>query len=615
MDDVSMPRPRPAITEDKIVEWARAFFAREGRWPSSLSGRVYEDNSETWGALNFALVRGSRGLPGGCSLPELLRKRTEKRGRTYKRALTYDQVAEWAITHLEKTGGWPSANSGRIKGAKETWSSIDAAFVTQARGLTEYGSLSKFLNAAFGPRIRKNSKPQLRQTQIAAWARNHRRGTGQWPSSLSGRIPESDGDTWMQVDTALRLGQRGLPGGISLSRLLEKTYGRKPGKQRRQFADRDIINWAKAFHHRHGRWPTDSDKVQVKGAPLGVTWGTVQNVLARDVAEGRRKLSLAMLLRQHRGIPLPGKLPSVDDKQVLAWARAFHAATGKWPSGLTRKWDRMPVSWVRIDEAMKKGRVRGVKPGKSLYHFLCDHRGVAYRHMPKITLTVSQVLRWARAHHDRTGSWPGLNSGPVVGGPRGLTWRMLNAGLHAGRYGLPSGAYLGEFLIRNLGIRHPRHNPDITLDQVRKWAVAHHERTGRWPSSKRRDPIPESPGDNWERIRVALRDGYRGLPRMTLTEALRPVRADDWLEARRPPLEIDRILLWAKAHARRTGEWPDKGTGRVTDEKTETWYGINEALRLGKRGLTGSTTLTALLSEAPMPRQRIQSGGSHYRVR
>jgi hypothetical protein len=47
-------------------------------WPGVLSGEVPEVPGEDWRAVNFALYRGFRGLPGGDSLAKLLAR---QRGR------------------------------------------------------------------------------------------------------------------------------------------------------------------------------------------------------------------------------------------------------------------------------------------------------------------------------------------------------------------------------------------------------------------------------------------------------------------------------------------------------------------------------------------------------
>jgi hypothetical protein len=64
--------PKPRLTEALILGWADAHEARSGRWPSALSGPVAAAPGENWTALDQALRRGVRGLPGGNSLARLL---------------------------------------------------------------------------------------------------------------------------------------------------------------------------------------------------------------------------------------------------------------------------------------------------------------------------------------------------------------------------------------------------------------------------------------------------------------------------------------------------------------------------------------------------------------
>ena len=67
--------------------------------------------------------------------------------------------------------------------------------------------------------------PLLYVHKVLAWADNFHRRQGCWPTAYSGRILGAAGDTWRRVDSALRLGLRGLPSGSSLAQLLAKQRG------------------------------------------------------------------------------------------------------------------------------------------------------------------------------------------------------------------------------------------------------------------------------------------------------------------------------------------------------------------------------------------------------
>ncbi len=65
-------RRRSPITEKQILFWADAFHERKGRWPRAGACSIPESPGDTWAHMDRALRKGSRGLPGGTTLDELL---------------------------------------------------------------------------------------------------------------------------------------------------------------------------------------------------------------------------------------------------------------------------------------------------------------------------------------------------------------------------------------------------------------------------------------------------------------------------------------------------------------------------------------------------------------
>ena len=70
----------PPLSIPQMLAWADAFHTRNGKWPTRHSGPVAEAPGETWNAIQFALSRGLRGLPGGSSVADLLDQ--ERHGET-----------------------------------------------------------------------------------------------------------------------------------------------------------------------------------------------------------------------------------------------------------------------------------------------------------------------------------------------------------------------------------------------------------------------------------------------------------------------------------------------------------------------------------------------------
>ncbi len=134
--------------------------------------------------------------------------------------LEIEQILSWADAHFARTGEWPTADSGAVVDAgREKWANIDAALRLGMRSLERGSSLARLLQHHRGVRNRKDL-PALTVEEILCWADAHHRRKGQWPQSRSGAIPEAPGETWMAVEMALAHGQRGMPGGTSLARLI-----------------------------------------------------------------------------------------------------------------------------------------------------------------------------------------------------------------------------------------------------------------------------------------------------------------------------------------------------------------------------------------------------------
>jgi hypothetical protein len=65
-------RKCPPLTVEQILAWADAHYPRTGTWPQAGSGPVADAPGENWSAIDYALRRGYRGLPGDSSLSWLL---------------------------------------------------------------------------------------------------------------------------------------------------------------------------------------------------------------------------------------------------------------------------------------------------------------------------------------------------------------------------------------------------------------------------------------------------------------------------------------------------------------------------------------------------------------
>ncbi len=380
-------------------------------------------------------------------------------------------------------------------------------------------------------RVKRRKQPvaraaELTVKQILAWADDFHERTGRWPSSSrDGKIVGSLGEKWRLVDQALRRGDRGLPGGSSLARLLAEHRGVRNLSDPRPLTHEQILEWADSHFRRNGRYPSNGSG-PVVDAP-GETWAAIDAALSW----GRRGLpggeSLARLFVEHRKARDLLHLPPLNHDLIRSWIDAFHKRTGRWPHQKSGPIAEAPgETWSTVDHALCQGR-RGLPGGSSLGELVAEHRGVRYfRRLPPFS--EKQILSWADEYHRRTGRWPGQQSGPIAGS-NGDTWRMVDEALFRGRRGLPGGSSLAQLLAKRRGARNKAALPRLTHKKIVKWAKAFHRLHGRWPSNNSgriSEGIAGVAGETWTGVAMALRNGGRGLPGgRSLAQLLADVRS------------------------------------------------------------------------------------------
>jgi hypothetical protein len=314
---------------------------------------------------------------------------------------------------------------------------------------------------------------------------------------------------------------------------------------------------------------------------------------------------VARLLAKYRGLKLPAPPGQpLTIRKILKWADAHHRRTGRWPSQYARQRvvDVPGESWTNIAAALQVGS-RGLPGGDSLARVLLRHRGVR-RTIYRKRLSFPQILAWVDEHHRRSGRWPNWMSGHVVG-TRDETWLAVHTALLTGKRGLPVRYTLASLLEKFRGVRYKRHLPQFSERKILVWADAYRRRSGRWPDG-RSGPIPESPGDTWATLKAALWKGNRGLPgRRTLFRVLADhdrLPSYDWRVRRLraatlPRLSRQKILHWADEHFQRTGRWPKRDSGPIAGAGEDTWANVNDALVRGRRGVRKGCSLATLLEE------------------
>ncbi len=361
--------PKPELTIPQILTWVDAFHARYRRYPRQTDGRVRGFDADlTWSAVSQALKKGSRGLPGGTTLAELLRVMRGVRNPKNLPRLTAGQILAWVDEHRRRTGNWPTHESGEIpQSGGETWQRVETALREGIRGLRGGSSLAEFLKTR--RRVRNRMKlPPLTVARILEWADRHHARTGRWPLRTSGRVRGESGEKWQAVDAALFQGSRGLPGGCSLARLLADHRGVRHPHDLPGLTVEQILAWADAHKERTGKWPTETGGLIVD-AP-NETWDAVN----ASLDAGRRGLpggdTLARFLARHRGKRNLANLPPLTADQIMVWIEEHYRRCGQWPN---KKAGAIPDSagetWCAVNNALER-RTRGLAGGWTLFQ-LC----------------------------------------------------------------------------------------------------------------------------------------------------------------------------------------------------------------------------------------------------
>ncbi len=295
-------------------------------------------------------------------------------------------------------------------------------------------------------RFRRSKRPpRLYEAVILAWAEAFYERFRRWPKQHDGLIIGTLNEKWLNVDMALRIGLRGLPGGSSLARLLAQRRGVRNHMALPLLSRLQILAWADAYYRRNGCWPDRNSGTIDEAAEE--TWMAINMALQqghRGLPEGA---SLAQLFADERGVRNQATLSSLSLKRILTWADAHFRRTGKWPRRTSGPVVDAPgETWLAVQTALQKGQ-RGLPGGSSLAQLLAEHRGVRnHKCLPK--LTEKQIVRWAKTYQRRSGKRPSRYSGPIEGSG-GETWAAIDTALQKGQRGFPGGSSLPRLLSRH----------------------------------------------------------------------------------------------------------------------------------------------------------------------
>ena len=507
--------------------------------------------------------------------------------------LTEEMIIEAAKVYLDRTGELPGQYSGDATidfGYAETWPSVHGAVRLGYRGLPGGTSLPKLL-IKYGL---KDDKSDLTEQIILAAVRGYLGRKGTLPSCESGDATLDFGfpDTWRRVDNALKLGNRGLPGGSSLGKFMlqHALKGEKP-----DLTEEKIVEAVRKFVARTGKLPSgDSSGDASEDFGFQETWRSIDHCLHggyRGLPEG---LSLAKLYLKHG---LKAEKPDLTESVILAAAKRCQARTGRLPVGDSSKDATedfgFPETWGSVNRALVLGQ-RGLQAkGSSLSELLINN----HLKDAKPDLTEGMIFAACQSFLARTGRLPQTISGEATvdfGFPE--TWSAINGMLATGGRGLKTKGSSLSSLLKKHGLQEDK--PDLTESMIFEAVQNHLARTGKLPKLSGDAACDFGFPETWEGVNGALRVGGRGLK--TKSSSLSKFMFEHGLKEKKPDLTEAIMIKAAKKRLDRTGKLPSASSG---DDATadfgfsETWASVNMALRAGGRGLPGGSSLSQLLIE------------------
>lgn len=131
------------------------------------------------------------------------------------------------------------------------------------------------------------------------------------------------------------------------------------------------------------------------------------------------------------------------------------------------------------------------------------------------------------------------------------------------------------------------------------WADIEYSMSGstKWPT-RRSGKVISAPSLTWARVERALRNGLVDDPEVhgrSLAWLLRECRGAPCRRLR-PDLKPTWIMRWAVEHRDVEWEWPTASSGPIEWVPGESWRTVDNALRKGRRGMPGGSSLEQFLT-------------------
>lgn len=293
-----------------------------------------------------------------------------------------EDLSQWITSHYAFFRELPTIRSGKISasGNRLSWHQVQNVLIQGWDDVPAGTSLSIYLK-----KYRFNHIP-LTVEKVLSWIDEYRLYAGEYPDTEGTEmILGASGETWKDIDRALREGQRGLPSGQETCTLAEfikrhrlakdKPKGTKPVLS--NLNQSAIIAWAREFERATGRLPRVTD-----GTIPGTTetWAGINAAMSDGTRGFESGSTLRDFLAKHLdAAPRVGRPKSagkvINRANLLHWIEEYREENAEFPEMTSGKIPNTPFSWRAVAAALAKGE-NDLPGGSSLKQFIYDEFGV-----------------------------------------------------------------------------------------------------------------------------------------------------------------------------------------------------------------------------------------------
>jgi len=380
---------------------------------------------------------------------------------------------------------------------------------------------------------------------------------------------------WGTIDTRLREGFQGLPGGTSLSKWLDEIYPDERFVS--SLTSANMHAWVLAHRAANSGTFPHIGSGTIAGAKR--TWQSVHEALRDRNLPFTKCKSLSEWLDDQFPLDRKKKATLITSDLLVDAVQAYRAENdGAFPFRESGKVAGLNLTWTQLDNALRQG-------GKSLAKWLQK------RYPEYVEVSEQRLQVWVEEFASRNArQLPASRSGEILG--TDWSWLQVDRAFRSGAWRWTKADSLSDWL--DTAYRDER---ILTPDAVRAWVTAHLAWRGSFPSKESEEPVGQKSAWTWRRVDKAMLAGSFGWEEKCSLGA--------WLDRQ---YSDDRILsprtlhAWVMTYVTIHQHYPTRHSLEPASLGAHwNWFEVDKALRRESAGWQGRTTLAEWIEANVVP--------------